>query len=725
MFHTAGKSSPIHVSKESLHRASKVLAENEVTDAPESISLRTQSKPAAVFQTAGKNLTIEVSEDSLRKVNQMFDDNISAQNIGLSKVLDSDNAMYTPKSNQSNLSSKSKPIAMFRTAGKSSPIHVSKESLQRGNEIISKVAVTNAKKLINEHIDVIALQKKSFLLQRDSNFDGLVKSMPTNESYIVNNIVRMTELTMKKGLNSLTSSPCATGIGFKSIHNPYRKKKMVHKRTKFCTKEQFEKSPADPISLMHISGTFRGKPISPSSLAKADLILSGRSNGIESFIPSLQSSFKQNVINVSEFSACDNFGVDTIEKTIKSYGKISLSLFDSVYGPFERAQSAQNTLIPCLHGISSSNALMLRFNSNNGSPSHFVGMECSSCDNKSCVGATRDLHDALVLRGCDDKLISDKWINNHYRWIVWKLASMERRYPSALGGRYLTYHRVVSQLLFRYHAEIRQAKRPAIRKILNRDIASNRPIVLCVSQILKQITTPLNGFDSENYWIADNKDKFTLHNLPQRSFTVRLELTDGWYSVPAKLDSNLTSFVENGKIRVGSKLLCNPQLVGIESGIDPLDVNYCSARKDCPVTLNLFANTTRLAKWDAKLGFVNPSAFRQGNGSFAIKSFADVIPGGGPLPIVDVIVCRCYARLYYRKHVTQSQSLLISGGNSNFLTEAEEDRARKQNEVARQRAIEKFVESKEKEICKVRHHTCFIVYSALLSTMYLIIIILI
>lgn len=41
----------------------------------------------------------------------------------------------------------------------------------------------------------------------------------------------------------------------------------------------------------------------------------------------------------------------------------------------------------------------------------------------------------LASPGVDPKLISHEWIANHYRWIVWKLASTERSFPKLFGGR--------------------------------------------------------------------------------------------------------------------------------------------------------------------------------------------------------------------------------------------------------------------------------------------------
>ena len=36
--------------------------------------------------------------------------------------------------------------------------------------------------------------------------------------------------------------------------------------------------------------------------------------------------------------------------------------------------------------------------------------------------------------GVDPKKATTDWIKNHYRWIIWKLASLERRFPNKCAG---------------------------------------------------------------------------------------------------------------------------------------------------------------------------------------------------------------------------------------------------------------------------------------------------
>lgn len=43
-----------------------------------------------------------------------------------------------------------------------------------------------------------------------------------------------------------------------------------------------------------------------------------------------------------------------------------------------------------------------------------------------------------------------RWVSNHYKWIVWKLASYERCYPAKFSGTLLTVSNVLEELKYRY-----------------------------------------------------------------------------------------------------------------------------------------------------------------------------------------------------------------------------------------------------------------------------------
>jgi breast cancer 2 susceptibility protein len=306
------------------------------------------------------------------------------------------------------------------------------------------------------------------------------------------------------------------------------------------------------------------------------------------------------------------------------------------------------------------------------------------------VGNVKDLRASLLSRGCEEKNLVDKWILNHYRWIVWKLASMERRFASSLAQSYLTYDHVITQLEKRYERELKDGERSALRKVLNRDVAANSMMILCVCQTLP----PIKGKGTDT--------KSSKHD------ECYVELTDGWYSIRGVLDASLSANVRNRKIKVGTKLLiCNGRLEGSEEGVDPLDPSYSCSGQNCSIALYLSANGTRLANWDAKMGFVKPSQYiRSTRGSLLVRSISHIIPGGGNVPLIDVIVCRLYPRMFLeRKGMSDpSDSSEAHSRKSPVISEVQEYRNQMDFEKKRQQAIERLSETIQNECAKVKHH---------------------
>ncbi len=231
----------------------------------------------------------------------------------------------------------------------------------------------------------------------------------------------------------------------------------------------------------------------------------------------------------------------------------------------------------------------------------------------------------------------------------------------------------------RYEKELCSAKRPSVRKILNRDVSAGLPIVLCVAQILRFRS---KGNSQEPGEKADTEE-------------IRLELTDGWYGVPTVIDTILQTLVVNDKIRVGSKLfICNAQISGSDDGVDPLDESYSSDKRNCPLFLKITANNTRLAKWDAKLGFGSPT-----RGGITVKSFRDIYPGGGNIPAIDLVICKRYPKMFLEQMTT--------GGNqsqtTNHLTEDEEASRHSEHDLKTQRASEKHADAAHNECAKVSY----------------------
>ncbi|XP_057695654.1 breast cancer type 2 susceptibility protein isoform X2 [Corythoichthys intestinalis] len=212
--------------------------------------------------------------------------------------------------------------------------------------------------------------------------------------------------------------------------------------------------------------------------------------------------------------------------------------------------------------------------------------------------------------GVDPKLLSDVWVYNHYRWIVWKLASMERSFPETLGGLCLTPERVLLQLKYRYDVEVDRSRRPALRKILEKDDTATRTLVLCVCGVVSPGQT-------EN---------------PRAV----VRMTDGWYAVKAQLDEPLTARLREGRLAVGGKLVISgAQLVGSQDGCAPLEAPES-------LVLKIFANGSRPARWDAKLGFYkDPRPFP--------LPLSSLYGNGGHVGCVDIVLLRTYPLQWMEK----------------------------------------------------------------------------
>eukprot|EP00899_Mesostigma_viride_P015096 jgi/Mesvir1/23588/Mv18278-RA.2 len=151
------------------------------------------------------------------------------------------------------------------------------------------------------------------------------------------------------------------------------------------------------------------------------------------------------------------------------------------------------------------------------------GKVASSNAGSITVGV-EELRARLIAAGAQAAFCPEPWVRNHYRWIVWKLASYERQAtlahrnagkPGALarsdagksGGhvpsfvpppvgqlippgsqydyRWLTPARVLDQLKYRYEREVNRGSRPALRKVTEKDAPAGAAMVLAVAEIVQ------------------------------------------------------------------------------------------------------------------------------------------------------------------------------------------------------------------------------------------------
>ncbi|NXA78465.1 BRCA2 protein, partial [Thryothorus ludovicianus] len=217
--------------------------------------------------------------------------------------------------------------------------------------------------------------------------------------------------------------------------------------------------------------------------------------------------------------------------------------------------------------------------------------------------------------GVDPNLITEAWIYNHYRWIVWKLAAMEVSFPHEFANRCLTPEMVLLQLKYRYDLEIDKSKRSAIRKIMERDDAAGKTLVLCISKIIS-----LNTVVSPS---SSNK------NMESKKAAALIEVTDGWYGIRALLDPPLKAFLDRRRLTVGQKIIVHgAELVGPQNGCTPLEAPDS-------LMLKISANSTRRVRWHTKLGFHrDPRPFP--------LPLASLYSEGGAVGCIDVLIQRTY-----------------------------------------------------------------------------------
>uniref|UniRef100_A0A8D8IF11 Breast cancer type 2 susceptibility protein n=1 Tax=Culex pipiens TaxID=7175 RepID=A0A8D8IF11_CULPI len=238
-------------------------------------------------------------------------------------------------------------------------------------------------------------------------------------------------------------------------------------------------------------------------------------------------------------------------------------------------------------------------------------------DDNSLVGLPEFTSAFLAAPGIDPTLVPSGWIGNAWKWILLKLASMERRLPK-LFCDVTSPVNVLDQLLFRYHVEIDCAKRSVIRKMLEKDDVPGKRMVLFVSRVFRG----------------------------QNPFEAEVELCDGWYPIRTVLDYPLTEAVLAGRIVVGTKLMVQgAELLNLNEGCAPLDVPI-------DVRLRIHANSTRRAHWLAKLGLYQvPTSF--------LVSCNHIVDRGGLVVRLQLVVVRVYPLMYVDK--SQGSSVLRSG----------------------------------------------------------------
>lgn len=291
--------------------------------------------------------------------------------------------------------------------------------------------------------------------------------------------------------------------------------------------------------------------------------------------------------------------------------RVKLALMQSTPSELDRA-------IISASKVGSKNASKVRFCALEGQPENVWAM--ARCGNRSfCVviddnlaneeGYWEGLHAALAFDVGQHlaNSLTVEWLQNHYRWVVWKLACQQRCFASVLGTSSFGPAGVVQQLVKRCQSELVQKKRSVLQRIVDTMDVPGVHMVLCVSDLCQQ-----EGL---------------------------LELTDGWQSVWAKCDAGLARQLRRGRLPVGTKLrIFGAELISerrsTEVGTNCMKAKHSGNAVRPDPSLFLHANGVRRAAWDARLGKTRKRIFR--------VALSSLLEGGGQAPSVHVRIERCY-----------------------------------------------------------------------------------
>lgn len=237
-------------------------------------------------------------------------------------------------------------------------------------------------------------------------------------------------------------------------------------------------------------------------------------------------------------------------------------------------------------------------------------------------------HQRLLTSGANKHYATEEWVQNAYRWVVWKLARVEFATGACSAGQILTSPIVEDELKLRYEREFNRGHRPFLKAVFNQDESAAALAVYMVASIRNSTAE------------KDTAPKKTTSGgrgmaTSTTATTAIIELTDGWYWIMAQCDPILTTLIRFGKISPGLKIrIMGAELLNPGGPAEPLTAAR-SAR------LRLHANGLHPVPDCTKMG---RQAYRT-----TYLSLASMHALGGPIPQTLVVVLRRYPRLLWTK----------------------------------------------------------------------------
>ncbi|CAI2183920.1 17602_t:CDS:10, partial [Funneliformis geosporum] len=515
------------------------------------------------FSTAGSRSIIAVSEDSLIKARKSLDDNTNA----MLKCNDNELKSFGfSTGNGRNLPSISE--TSLNKARKSFDDITFSKSIRRDNNVLKDSRFSTANGHSIEKISDVSLKRARKILDGDLRQGSILQEkLQSNiidlcDSELTFNAVdkRMTTIILDKNKSSNSKSRL-------------KETPLIHSRLGLKNK----KAKISSKNIVH--------PLHPNKRRRLHPNVSRESHNSQS--------------KISEYNSIKK--LFDLKSPLKK--RFRLKDFVSNY-PLDFSISYIQEL-----GISEE---VINITSKNAITYRFTWPEGKSQENtrRLSVWGPDEALSCLIESGANSDLINENWVCNHYQWIVWKIASMVRSFPHEFRN-WWNPKKVLDQLQYR---EINNAHRSALKMIIEGDAAASMPMILCVSDIIKE--------DTSHVTPGENNVKGNICKI-----TYILELTDMWYKIRADIDLPLQRAIIKSKLQIGCKVeICGAKIVGGPVGIPALEVSNS-------IRLKLSANSTKLAHWDAKLGF---------NRVCPYATLRSLCPDGGYIFAIDILVLRKY-----------------------------------------------------------------------------------
>ncbi|GAX28826.1 breast cancer 2 susceptibility protein [Fistulifera solaris] len=670
-FATAGSGSLVDESEEASKKGNALFCEelNELSLLSASTSVSAKNNAKVSFSTGGSGAVVQASENAIRKAGAFCDEDSRSPPIP-----SSDNAG----------SSMSSPFAAFATAGSGSIVKVSEGALKHAKNILAgNVGQIVASPPVEQYSPSLALDSTSFFQNATNRI--------ASDKMTYQSISSVPEGISHDGIKSSANSPlsCSTDRSHAIPvpgHNEFEFERTVREldnqhglwSCNVCVRlpctcyASTPKKSANPVTPFRQSDPSPWVlPLSPieDSCSRKKRMVARVSLCPSPPPPQLDALCRQD--SAQNLKPATNPIVDETIRMTQDESNLVAKFMEAQRVGLMANSSIDLSLIDLPHVVlcvDSTNGPSVRYDKESYLPKCILQQTHNF--NEDNLGTFDDFRAVLVGRGCKMSIVTDKWLANHLRWITWTLASFERRFAAFLSRRCLLYSHVVEKLRERHDRENKDNFRSPLRAVLNRDIPSQRLMILCVSQLKPK--------SSREGTICE---------------CAEIELSDGWYATRAIVDLQLTRFIQQERIRVGTKLLISgASLRGFDDGVDPLDSSFDSFDEEKSPALILYANSCRIAKWNAKLGFVSNRFSGVNEGLLRVKSTRDLLQKGGRVPLMDLVVLRRDPLMFLHK---QDDSLV------RVLSEQEESERIRISEALKLDIVDELSESFREQCLKV------------------------